>query len=136
MLYTPKYIYNSDLDQKICNCSECKKYRILYCHTNKTENKKEATKEIDSDIIAVCSKCRSTYRFKLKHTSNKNEEKYEVIKSNKIEEKDDQVKENIIRNYNSYECISTINSEGFLTKVIKDDKNGDLESSEYVFMEK
>ena len=26
----------------------------------------------------VCSKCKSTYRFNLKHISNENEEKYEV----------------------------------------------------------
>ena len=72
MLYTPKYIYNNDLDKKICKCSECKKYRILYCHANMMENKKESTKEINSDIIAVCSKCGCTYRFNLKHLSDIN----------------------------------------------------------------
>lgn len=136
MLYTPKYIYNNDLDKKICKCTDCKKYRILYCHTNMVENKKESTKEMNSDIIGVCSKCGSTYRFKLKHTSSENEDKYEVEKFNQIEEKYDQVKENIIRNYNSYESISTIKSQDFLTKIINESKEGDLESSEYVFMEK
>lgn len=136
MLYTPKYIYNNDLDKKICKCSECKKYRILYCHSNMVENKKESTKEINSDIIAVCSKCGSTYRFNLKHLSDINGDNYEVGKVNFIEEKYPQVKENITKNYNSYDVVSIIKSENFLTKLIKDDREGDLKTSEYVFMEK
>ena len=136
MLYTPKYIYNNDLDKKICKCADCKKYRVLYCHTNVVENKKESTKELNSDIIAVCSKCGSTYRFKLKHISDKNGDKYEVGKINQIEEKYEAVKENIIKNYNSYEAISNIKSQDFLTKTIKEDKEGDLNTLEYVFMEK
>lgn len=136
MLYTPKYIYNNDLDKKICKCSECKKYRILYCHSNMVENKKESTKEINSDIIAVCSKCGSTYRFNLKHLSDINGDNYEVGKVNFIEEKYPQVKENITKNYNSYDIVSIIESEIFLTKLIKDDREGDLKTLEYVFMEK
>jgi len=136
MLYTPKYIYNNDLDKKICKCSECKKYRILYCHSNMVENKKESTKEINSDIIAVCSKCGSTYRFNLKHLSDINGDNYEVGKVNFIEEKYPQVKENITKNYNSYDVVSIIKSENFLTKLIKDDRQGDLKTLEYVFMEK
>ncbi|WP_434797578.1 hypothetical protein [Terrisporobacter vanillatitrophus] len=136
MLYTPKYIYNDDLDKKICKCSECKKYRILYCHSNMIENKKESTKEINSDIIAVCSKCGSTYRFNLKHLSNINGDNYEVGRVNFIEEKYPQIKENITKNYNSYDVVSIIKSENFLTKLIKDDRDGDLKTSEYVFMEK
>ncbi|MPM40905.1 hypothetical protein SDC9_87554 [bioreactor metagenome] len=136
MLYTPKYIYNDDLDKKICKCSECKKYRILYCHSNMIENKKEYTKEINSDIIAVCSKCGSTYRFNLKHLSNINGDNYEVGRVNFIEEKYPQIKENITKNYNSYDVVSIIKSENFLTKLIKDDRDGDLKTSEYVFMEK
>lgn len=136
MLYTPKYIYNNDLDKKICKCSECKKYRILYCHSNMVENKKESTKEINSDIIAVCSKCGSTYRFNLKHLSDINGDNYEVGKVNFIEEKYPQVKENITKNYNSYDVVSIIKSENFLTKLIKDDREGDLKTLEYVFMEK
>ena len=136
MLYTPKYIYNNDLDKKICKCADCKKYRILYCHTTIEENKKDSTKEINSDIIAVCSKCKSTYRFNLKHILNENEEKYEVKKATLIEEKYDEVKENITKNYNSYDAISKIKSEDFLTKLIKEDKEDDVEVSEYVYMEK
>jgi len=136
MLYTPKYIYNNDLDKKICKCSECKKYRILYSHSNMVENKKESTKEINSDIIAVCSKCGSTYRFNLKHLSGINGDNYEVGKVNFIEEKYPQIKENIIKSYNSYDVVSIIKSENFLTKLIKDDRKGDLKISEYVFMEK
>lgn len=136
MLYTPKYIYNNDLDKKICKCSECKKYRILYCHSNMVENKKESTKEINSDIIAVCSKYGSIYRFNLKHLSDINGDNYEVGKVNFIEEKYPQVKENITKNYNSYDVVSIIKSENFLTKLIKDDREGDLKTSEYVFMEK
>ena len=136
MLYTPKYIYNNDLDKKICKCSECKKYRILYCHSNMIENKKESTKEINSDIIAVCSKCGSTYRFKLKHLSDVNGDTYEVGKVSLIEEKYLLIKENITKNYNSYDSVSIIKSENFLTKLIKDDREGDLKVSDYVFMEK
>lgn len=66
------------IQTKICKCEDCKKYRILYFHTTIEENKKGSTKEINSYIIAVCSKCKSTYRFNLKHISNENEEKYEV----------------------------------------------------------
>ena len=136
MLYTPKYIYNNDLDKTICKCAECKKYRILYCHTDMVENKKESTKEMNSDIIAVCSKCGSTYRFNLKHISFKNGDKYEVGRVAFIEEKYPQVKENIIKNYNSYDAVSKIKSENFLSKLIKEDLEGDLQKSEYVFMEK
>lgn len=136
MLYTPKYIYNNDLDKKICKCSECKKYRILYCHSNMIENKKESTKEINSDIISVCSKCGSTYRFNLKHLSDINEDTYEVGKVSLIEEKYPLIKENITKNYNSYDSVSIIKSENFLTKLIKDDREGDLKVSDYVFMEK
>lgn len=136
MLYTPKYIYNNDLDKKICKCLECKKYRILYWHANMMENKKESTKEINSDIIAVCSKCGCTYRFNLKHLSDINGDKYEVGKVNFIEEKYSQIKENITKNYNSYDVVSTIKSESFLTKLIKEGREGDFEISEYVFMEK
>ncbi|MEW9077407.1 hypothetical protein [Terrisporobacter glycolicus] len=136
MLYTPKYIYNNDLDKKICKCLECKKYRILYCHSNMIENKKESTKEINSDIIAVCSKCGSTYRFNLKHLSDINEDTYEVGKVSLIEEKYPLIKENITKNYNSYDSVSIIKSENFLTKLIKDDREGDLKVSDYVFMEK
>lgn len=136
MLYTPKYIYNNDLDKKICKCSECKKYRILYCYANMVENKNESTKEINSDIIAVCSKCGSTYRFNLKHLSDINGDKYEIGKVNFIEEKYPQIKENITKNYNSYNAVSIIKSENFLTKLIKNNREVDLEVSEYVFMEK
>lgn len=136
MLYTPKYIYNNDLDKKICKCSECKKYRILYCHANMIENKKESTKEINSDIIAVCSKCGSAYRFNLKHLLNADGDKYNVGKVNFIEEEYSQIKESITKNYNSYNKVSVIKSENFLTKLIKDDLEGDLVISEYVFMEK
>ena len=115
---------------------KCKKYRILYCHTDMIENKKESTKEMNSDIIAVCSKCGSTYRFNLKHISFKNGDKYEVGRVAFIEEKYPQVKENIIKNYNSYDAVSKIKSENFLTKLIKEDLEGDLQKSEYVFMEK
>ena len=136
MLYTPKYIYNNDLDKKICKCPECKKYRILYCYAKVTNNKKESTKEINSNIIAVCSKCGSAYRFDLKHLWYINVDKYEVGKVNFIEEKYPQIRENIIRNYDSYDAVSIIKSEDFLTKLIKNNSDGDLDISEYVFVEK
>ena len=136
MLYTPKYIYNNDLDKKICKCADCKKYRILYCHTNMVENREASTKEMNSDIIAVCSKCGSTYRFNIKHVSDKSGETYEVKKATHIEEKHAEVKENIIKNYNSFDSISKMKSENFLTKLISESQDGYLQVSEYVFMEK
>ena len=33
MLYTPKYILVAELDKKVCECSECKKFRVLYNHS-------------------------------------------------------------------------------------------------------
>lgn len=136
MLYTPKYIYNNDLDKKICKCAECKKYRILYCHANMIEDKTRLNKEINSDIIAVCSKCGSAYRFNLKHLIDMNGNKYEVGKVSFIEEKYLEIKENITKNYNSYNTLLTIKSEHFLTKLIKEEIKDDLEILEYVFMEK
>ena len=84
------------IQTKICKCEDCKKYRILYFHTTIEENKKGSTKEINSYIIAVCSKCKSTYRFNLKHISNENEEKYEVKKATLMEETYDEVKEGYV----------------------------------------
>lgn len=136
MLYTPKYIQNNDLDKKVCKCEECKKYRILYCHANMVENTDEKKKVIHSDVIAVCSKCKRMYRFKLKHTSINKEDEYEVVKANEIEESYDDVRENIKKNYNSFDSIYTLKSDIFLTKVIKEDKSDNSSDLEYVFMEK
>lgn len=134
MLYTPKYIYNNDLEQKICKCPECKKYRILYCHSSISECKEETSKSIESDIFAVCSKCGRMYRFSI--TQMNNQDKFHVVRVNLIEEKYSDVKENIIRNYNSYESILSIKSEDFLTKLIKDIEEDNYKLLEYVFMEK
>ena len=100
------------------------------------ENREASTKEMNSDIIAVCSKCGSTYRFNIKHVSDKSGETYEVKKATHIEEKYAEVKENIIKNYNSFDSISKMKSENFLTKLISESQDGDLQVSEYVFMEK
>ncbi|MEG0050906.1 MAG: hypothetical protein RR712_01905 [Terrisporobacter sp.] len=136
MLYTPKYIRNNDLDKKICNCTECKKYRILYCHTNMVENKQAEKREIESDVIATCSKCKRMYRFGLKYTSINKKDTYEVGKVNEIKENYNDVRENIEKNYNSFDSEYTVKSENFLTKVIKEEKDDNSVVSEYVFMEK
>ena len=136
MLYTPRYIQNNDLDKTICKCAECKKYRVLYCHSNIVENKDDKSKIIESDIIASCSKCKRIYRFELKYKLEDNKEDYKVGKIREIEEKYNDVRENIQRNYNSYEQIYTIKSENFFTKVIKESNDNDLSTTEYVFMEK
>ena len=57
---------------------------ILYCYVNMVENKNVSSKEINSDIIVVCSKWGSTYSFNLKHLSDINGDKYEVGKVNFI----------------------------------------------------
>ena len=56
MLYTPKYILAAELDKKVCQCSECKKFRVLYNHSEMTESKDEDICDSTSDVIAVCSK--------------------------------------------------------------------------------
>lgn len=134
MLYTPKYIYNNDLDQKVCKCPECKKYRILYCHTSVSEVKEEDIKSIENDTIVVCSKCGKMYRFIITKTNN--EDKFKIGRVNEIEEKYSYVKENIIKNYDSYDSISSIKSENFLTKLIKENEEDSCKLLEYVFMEK
>ena len=136
MLYTPRYVQNNDLDKTICKCAECKKYRVLYCHSNIVENKDDKLKIIESYIIASCSKCKRIYRFELKYKLEDNKEDYKVGKIREIEEKYNDVRENIQRNYNSYEQIYTIKSENFFTKVIKESNDNDLSTTEYVFMEK
>lgn len=55
MLYTPKYILAAELDKKVCQCSECKKFRVLYNHSEMTESKDEDICDSTSDVIAVCS---------------------------------------------------------------------------------
>lgn len=134
MLYTPKYIHNNDLDKKICKCEECKKYRILYCHSNVIEEVDK--KVVDSDVIAVCSKCKRMYRFGLKHTFSNKKDIYNVGKINEIEENYEAVRENIQKNYNSFESIHSMKCDVFFTKVIKEEKESESKISEYVFMEK
>ena len=70
MLYTPKYILVAELDKKVCECSECKKFRVLYNHSQMTESKNEDICDSTSDIIAVCSKCSRMYRFDMRYIKN------------------------------------------------------------------
>ena len=55
MLYTPKYILAAELDKKVCQCSECKKFRVLYNHSEMTESKDEDICDSTSDVIAECT---------------------------------------------------------------------------------
>ena len=66
MLYTPKYILAAELDKKVCQCSECKKFRVLYNHSEMTESKDEDICDSTSDIIGVCSKCGKAARTGVK----------------------------------------------------------------------
>lgn len=134
MLYTPKYIHNNDLDKKICDCGECKKYRILYCHSDVVENVNK--KVVDSDMIVTCSKCKKMFRFGLKSTILNEESTYNVGKINEIKENYDAVRENIKINYNSFGSIHTIKSEDYLTKLIKEEEENSSTVLEYVFIEK
>ena len=134
MLYTPKYIQNNDLDKTICECGECKKYRILYCHTNVVEDVEK--KVVENDVIGICSKCKRMYRFSIKHTVFGNENIYNVGKINTIKESYEAVRENIQKNYNSFNAVHTIKSDNYLTKLIKEENEQDSAVLEYVFMEK
>lgn len=136
MLYTPKYILAAELDQKVCQCPDCKKFRVLYNHSQMTESKDEDVCDSVSDIIAVCSKCSRMYRFEMKYTKNGIEQKREISKIREISETNSQVREHIIRNYGSYEALFTIRSEDFLTKIVEEKEVDNGKYTEYVYMEK
>ncbi len=56
MIYTPRYIFNSDLEELICTCDNSKKYRVLYSHSSSIENAKNSELiGLSSQIIAICS---------------------------------------------------------------------------------
>ena len=119
MLYTPKYILAAELDKKVCQCSECKKFRVLYNHSEMTESKDEDICDSTSDVIAVCSKCGRMYRFDMGYKKNGTDQK-----------------EHIKRNYGSYEALFTIRSEDFVTKIVDEKEVKDGKYTEYVYMEK
>ena len=108
MLYTPKYILAAELDKKVCQCSECKKFRVLYNHSEMTESKDEDICDSTSDVIAVCSKCGRMYRFDMGYKKNGTDQKRTVSKVREISETNSQVREHIKRNYGSYEALFTI----------------------------
>ena len=126
MLYTPKYILAAELDKKVCQCSECKKFRVLYNHSEMTESKDEDICDSTSDVIAVCSKCGRMYRFDMGYKKNGTDQKRTVSK----------VREIIKRNYGSYEALFTIRSEDFVTKIVDEKEVKDGKYTEYVYMEK
>ena len=126
MLYTPKYILAAELDKKVCQCSECKKFRVLYNHSEMTESKDEDICDSTSDVIAVCSKCGRMYRFDMGYKKNGTDQKRTVSK----------VREHIKRNYGSYEALFTIRSEDFVTKIVDEKEVKDGKYTEYVYMEK
>lgn len=136
MLYTPKYILTAELDKEICKCSECKKFRVLYSHTEMTESKNEDVCDSISDVIAICSKCCRMYRFNLKYTKNGTEQKRSVENIREISETNSQVRDHIKRNYESFESLFTIRSEDFTTKIIKENEKDNGKYTEYVYMEK
>ena len=124
MLYTPKYILAAELDKKVCQCSECKKFRVLYNHSEMTESK-------DEDI------CDSRmYRFDMGYKKNGTDQKRTVSKVREISETNSQVREHIKRNYGSYEALFTIRSEDFVTKIVDEKEVKDGKYTEYVYMEK
>ena len=131
MLYTPKYILVAELDKKVCECSECKKFRVLYNHSQMTESKNEDICDSTSDIIAVCSKCSRMYRFDMRYIKNGSDQKRTVSNIREISETNSQVREHIKRNYGSYEALFTIRSEDFITKIVeeKEVENGKYNTS-------
>ena len=136
MLYTPKYILAAELDKKVCQCSECKKFRVLYNHSEMTESKDEDICDSTSDVIAVCSKCGRMYRFDMGYKKNGTDQKRTVSKVREISETNSQVREHIKRNYGSYVALFTIRSEDFVTKIVDEKEVKDGKYTEYVYMEK
>ena len=136
MLYTPKYILVAELDKKVCECSECKKFRVLYNHSQMTESKNEDICDSTSDIIAVCSKCSRMYRFDMRYIKNGSDQKRTVSNIREISETNSQVREHIKRTYGSYEALFTIRSEDFITKIVKKKEVENGKYTEYVYMEK
>lgn len=136
MLYTPKYILVAELDKKVCECSECKKFRVLYNHSQMTESKNEDICDSTSDIIAVCSKCSRMYRFDMRYIKNGSDQKRTVSNIREISETNSQVREHIKRNYGSYEGLFTIRSEDFITKIVEEKEVENGKYTEYVYMEK
>lgn len=56
MIYTPRYIFNSDLEELICTCDNSKKYRFLYSYSSSIENAKNSELiGLSSQIISICS---------------------------------------------------------------------------------
>ena len=136
MLYTPKYILVAELDKKVCECSECKKFRVLYNHSQMTESKNEYICDSTSDIISVCSKCSRMYRFDMRYIKNGSDQKHTVSNIREISETNSQVREHIKRNYGSYEALFTIRSEDFITKIVEEKEVENGKYTEYVYMEK
>ena len=118
MLYTPKYILAAELDKKVCQCSECKKFRVLYNHSEMTESKDEDICDSTSDVIAVCSKCGRMYRFDMGYKKNGTDQKRTVSKVREISETNSQVREH------------------FVTKIVDEKEVKDGKYTEYVYMEK
>lgn len=136
MIYTPRYIFNSDLEELICTCDNSKKYRVLYSHSSSIENAKNSELiGLSSHVIAICSKCRSIYKFEFKYNPILNK-KAEIKNVTKITNDISEVKEDIISEFKSYEETFSFKSDEFLIKILNERYNDDKKITEFIYIEK
>ncbi len=136
MIYTPRYIFNSDLEELICTCDNSKKYRVLYSHSSSIENAKNSELiGLSSQIIAICSKCRSIYKFELKYNPILNE-KAEIKNVTKITNDIFEVKKDIISAFKSYEETFSFKSDEFLIKILNERYDNYKKITEFIYIEK
>ena len=136
MIYTPRYIFNSDLNKIICTCEFSKKYRILYAHSNSIENSiTGALVGLSSKVVAICSKCCKLYKFELKYNPNLYD-KAEI--KNVVELKNDisNLRDEIRSIYKTCEEIFSFRSDDFLIKIINEKYDNDKKFTEFMYIEK
>ncbi|MBC5996709.1 hypothetical protein EAI30_06355 [Romboutsia ilealis] len=136
MIYTPRYIFNSELEELICTCDNSKKYRVLYSHSSSIENAENGKLiGLSSQVIAICSKCRSIYKFELKYNPIFNE-KVEIKNVTKVTNDISEVKEDIISEFKSFEETFSFKSDEFLIKILNERYDNDKKITEFIYMEK
>ncbi|SCH66477.1 hypothetical protein [Romboutsia sp. Marseille-P6047] len=136
MIYTPRYIFNSDLEKTICTCGDSKKYRVLFTHSNSIEKDITSTLVgLSSQIIAVCSKCGRIYKFELKYNPNL-QDKAEIKNVVEIKKDISDVRDEIKLNYKSYEEMFSFRSEEFYIKIINEKYDDYKKFTEFMYIEK
>lgn len=136
MIYTPRYIFNSDLEKIICTCVNSKKYRILFSHSNSIENTlNNSLIGVSSQIVAICSKCGKIYKFQLKYNPSINS-KIETKNVQEIAKDIFKVKEDVVHSYKSYEEVFSFKSKDLFIKILNEEYDNDKKCTEFMYIEK